>query len=124
MEKPPSRDTLSSEEIEMAMKGLNQSKTLNVDVLNAWAQIMPMFRSIVKIEQLEPIEKYEDYFKRKEAQSPGLYDYVMSLSSPEAVAALNDLATEFNADLDRIKREKDYGALEKYFERAREIIYK
>lgn len=39
------------------------------------------------------------------------------------MAAIDLLADEFNADLDRIKREKDLPAVKRFSERAEALIY-
>jgi len=48
----------------------------------------------------------------------------MELSDPASVAAFDQLVDEFNADLERIKREKDFEAAQRFDNRAHELIYR
>jgi hypothetical protein len=76
----------------------------------------------INIEEVMPLEHYEEYLLRQEEKFPGQYELVMSLSDPAAVAAFNALIDEFNADLTRIKREKDYATCENFVRKLVKLI--
>jgi len=71
------------------------------------------------IPNLEPAQRYEEHV-RDEACG----DLYMELSDPEAVSEFNALIDSFNADIERIKKEKDLKAGEDFLNRALNILEK
>ena len=71
-------------------------------------------------QKLEPRESYETYIRRKE--SPAVADYIMKISRPESVVAFDQLAEEFNSDLERMIREKDAKAVYTFVAKASKLI--
>ena len=81
------------------------------DVTNAWGTYVT-FISIGEFDELKPIENYEAYFRRKDAEykvieEQEFADHIMYISDPEKVARYDALVAKVNADLPSIKREKD-----------------
>ncbi len=68
----------------------------------------------------KPLETYEARYRRMESKV--VSDYIMSRSNPEAVAALDSLIMEFNANLNTINDQEDFVAVEKFFKEALKIV--
>lgn len=84
---------------------------LDRDSINAW--MLARMQSVNgKFDEIQPVLHYGQYFQQQdrkwaEAGKPGLFKATMEASNPDAVAAFDQLVDEFNADLPRIKAEKD-----------------
>lgn len=102
------------------------SKTgISLDAGNVWVG-NSMAASTGNFDKLKPVRHYEEYFRGQDllyqdVGKPGLLEAVMRRSNPKAVAAFDQLVDEFNADLERIKNEKDNGAVQAFFRRQAEL---
>ena len=84
-----------------------------------------IFAHMGAFEQIAPIQTYEEYFKEKAAGSPSpelFYKYVMSKSDPALIEEYNSRVRAFNADLERIKREKDNKKAQEFFQGMFELM--
>lgn len=97
-------------------------KKLDVDYLNVWTSLRNRLelikRDSLDFQSLPPALHYEKYLQ----QYPEDVEYIMKLSDPEAVAAMDRLVDEYNADLERIRREKDFVAVGGFVARAIKIV--
>lgn len=95
---------------------------LNEDYYNALAALWVMLDW--KIEdgwaKLQPIKAYWEYFK--EQYSVRYADLMLQLSNPDTVKAIDGIIQEFNADLERIKRERDEAALRKFLDQIKNLL--
>ena len=88
---------------------------LDPDLLNTWGVVMLLRNKIEGYEKIQPIRHFHEYV----LESPGpVYKYVMEKSDPEKIKEFDALVDEFNADLERIKKEKDQKALKAFLTRA------
>ena len=92
---------------------------LDHDSFNGWVSLY--YVTAEGISGLTPRLTYEEYV-RSTNKDPELIEFILRVSRPEAVNAFDDLADEFNKDLDRIKRDKDLVAVKNFFERAQLLI--
>ena len=95
---------------------------LGRDCLNMWTiiddQLAITERDGLNFESLPVAQHYEEYISIhvKDVRR------IMELSDPEAVVAMNRLVDEYNADLDRIKRERDSVAVKVFIARATQLV--
>lgn len=104
----------------------SEESGLSLDVLNVWMGTS-VTAHIGGFDRLKPVRHYAEYFEEQDFMyqkvgKHGLFDAVMKRSSPKAVAAFDQIVDEYNADLTRIKSEKDNSAVQGYFKRASELI--
>jgi hypothetical protein len=92
---------------------------LDHDSFNEWVNLY--YVTSEKIADLAPRHSYEEYV-RNTNKDQELIEFILRVSKPEAVKDFDDLANEFNNDLDRIKREGDLVAVKIFFERSRSLI--
>lgn len=116
------REQLSPEHIRRAEEPFDERLKINLDYTNAWAYLVYVLDQKC-IEDLEPIRLYEEYFRSKPRERKEVV-YIMSMSDPEAVAALDRAVTEFNTDLDRIKQEEDWEAVENFIAKIKKLMGK
>ncbi len=91
------------------------------DTINVWTGNMG-FASWGKVSYMEPVQPYADYLRGQYASDPPSYEYALKNSNPETVAQIDAIAAEFNADLDRIKKENDVEAALGFAHRAHVIF--
>lgn len=109
------------------MESFGNGARLDHDAMNVWQNLGYVMPALPQsMEKIKPRKHYEEYIRENDAKSNEDGEYttmVMAKSDPAAVAEFDALVDEFNADLERIKREKDYAALQRFIARAKEIIY-
>jgi hypothetical protein len=93
-----------------------QKYRLDIDAVNVWQNVLGRY-----LDRIKPAEHYETYIRRKNA--PPIADLIMQLSDPEAVVAFDRIVDDFNADLERIKRDNDFSALKQFVEMGAKIVY-
>lgn len=100
---------------------------LDHDTMNVWVILGYTIPSLPKsFEKLKPLRHYENYVRHIDQTHGENGEYaalLMEKSDPRAVAAFDALVDEFNADLDRIKNERDYETAKKFLTKAKELIY-
>ena len=69
---------------------------------------------------MQPIPTFKKYVEGKWWKKE-LKDFVLKNCAPKKVARVDALAAEFNADIDRMKREKDTQKLRDFARRAVDI---
>lgn len=110
-----------------AQESFGNGYKLDHDAMNVWSSLGYVIPALPQsLEKLKPRQHYEEYVRENDQKSNEGGEYtelVMKNSDPGAVAAFDALVDEFNADLDRIKREKDYAALAAFIARVKEVIY-
>lgn len=110
-----------------AMEGFQNGERLDPDTMNVWQNlgyVTPMVPQ--SLEKVKPRKHYEEYVRENDAKNNENGEYVamvMAKSDPTAVAEFDRMVDEFNADLDRIKREKDYAVLAIFIARIKTLIY-
>lgn len=97
------------------------------DVMNIWAPL-PMFADGDSIHDylladLRLLPHYAEYIGAKQ-YTPAEIDYIFQKSSLEAIAKFDTLIDEYNADLERIKKEKDGKKIKEFVHRAEALFEK
>ena len=97
------------------------------DVINIWAPL-PMCVDGDSIddeflEEIKPLPHYEEYIGRRH-YSPAEVDYIFQKSSLEAITKFDALIDEYNADLARIKKEKNGRKIMEFVSRAEALFAK
>lgn len=82
---------------------------LSADALNDWQAIL----------LFEPVKHYQEYFADK---YPHLVEDIMQKSSLEKVKEFDLLVDEFNANLEKIKKNNDQATIDFYLSRANGLI--
>lgn len=82
---------------------------LNEDAISDW--------SLAQL--LEPVKHYEEYFRGK---YPYLVDYIMEKSSLEKVKKFDQLADEYNLELEQIRKNNDQATAMSYLDKAVKLI--
>lgn len=101
------------------MYGLNRLYSDVVDIFVAPATYI----QADKFESLKPLPQYDEYIKEGVFKdTPEVVEFILARSSQEAVNKLNNIIDRFNADLDRIKREKDAAAVEAFCREANNLV--
>lgn len=105
---------------------------LDIDAINVWIRLGSV-ETLKKIGDkylptLPPLPHYEEYIReanlrnaktdKGRAHGEAFITLIMERSDPEAIAAFDKLVDEFNADFERMKREKDYQAMEDFARRG------
>ena len=65
---------------------------------------------------------YAEYAQKENEEEPEVYELIMKRSDPESVATLNRLVDEFNDVFPKIIREKDKESVQKFVERAKQLV--
>ncbi len=65
---------------------------------------------------------YAQYAQKENEEEPEVYELIMKRSDPEAVAALDNLVDEFNADFPRMLREQDKESVKKFVEKGKLLV--
>jgi hypothetical protein len=100
--------------------GFSEGGRLCIDYVNAYATMGYWGGPYFPFEKVKPLPTYKEFFQR---YSPSYLSTVLKLSNPEAMDELDRLVEAFNADLERIKKEKDTGACKKFFETMQALIH-
>ena len=114
---------------EMVDSGFSSGRKLYGDSYNVWARVN-WCTTPEDTEKLKPLPHYKQNMEEaKSSNGQNRYpqeeiEYVMQLSDPASVVAFDQLVDDFNADLERIKREKDFAAAQRFHKKAHELIYK
>lgn len=115
----------------------SKGELLYSDVLNFWSHLNMSFKLknpkilLENLNKLEPLPHYQEGYEnmgkaydnlttREECEQD--LKRIMALSNPAQIQRYNNLVDEFNADLERIKKEKDFSILDQYFQRARSLV--
>lgn len=98
------------------------------DAFNAWLPDS-MLAMMGNFDEVVPVRHYEEYLQYKDEQykqagKPGLYEGVMAKSNPDGIAEFDQLVDEFNADLPKIKEQRDNEAVQAFYRRAGELKMK
>ena len=123
------RPQISQHRKELVDSGFSGGRKLYGDSYNMWTRAN-WCEAPEDVEMLTPLPHYKQNMEEAQASDgKSRYpqeeiEYVVQLSDPASVAAFDQLIDEFNADLERIKREKDFAAAKRFAERAHELIYK
>ncbi|PIR03984.1 MAG: hypothetical protein COV59_02255 [Candidatus Magasanikbacteria bacterium CG11_big_fil_rev_8_21_14_0_20_39_34] len=119
------RQTLEMALTEFERDEFDAGARLTRDAYNVWNNIKLWFelRDDMgdEIGELQPLEHYEQYYRRTRAERPGNVDALMMRSDATAVAEFDALVDEFNNNLDSILT----GGIEeakKYIGRAKALI--
>ncbi len=116
-----------SELYQYAEERFNDGYKLDHDTMNIWSTLGYVTSEIPGIiEKIKPREHYGEYVAKIDQRwgENGVYaEMIMRRSDPESVAAFGRLVDEFNADLERIIREKDFATPLLFLQRAKELIY-
>lgn len=96
---------------------------LDTDVLNASWISNSMYSVMGIFDRLKPVPHYREYFEEQDrvyeaVGKPELLGAVMGQSDPNAVAAFDRLADEFNSALPRIIAEKDNATVQLFLSRV------
>lgn len=94
---------------------------LRSDYSNAWI-LVANCEDETDFGALHSVQHYKEYLESGGYTAVEV-DYIMQLSKPTAVEAIDRLVDEFNADLERIKREKDVATVKRFATEARVFIY-
>lgn len=112
---------------EHAVRSFNGGCKMDHDAINVWGSLSFVLPGLSQTwDRVTPRRHYKEYVMesdKKNNENQKYADFVMERSDPQAVAAFDALVDEFNADLERIKREKDYNALKNFLARAKELVY-
>ena len=68
------------------------------------------------------IPTYADYFYDLFERTPKMFQYTLGQSSPQAVAAFDAAARDFNSDLERIQKEDDRNAVIRFYNEVDHIV--
>lgn len=120
-------DSLTDKQRKMIDNHFTSGAGLYRDVMNIWAPL-PMFLNGDSIHDylladLRPLPHYAEYIGAKQ-HTPAEIDYIFQKSSLEAIAKFDALIDEYNADLERIKREKDGKKINEFVNRAEALFQK
>ena len=93
------------------------------DVFNIWTNTMMILGAKhPNCADLNPVRSFESYVEEKNGFDRAMCNYLLKKSNRTAVAALNTLGEAFNADLERIRRERDVDAAKSFARKAHEIL--
>lgn len=110
-----------------AVEAFDNGYQLEHDTINVWNNLVFIIPGIPQgLAKLNPRKHYEEYVREIDARHNENGEYValvMQRSTPARVAAFDKLADEFNADLERIKREEDFDSIQVYVKKAQELVY-
>lgn len=110
-----------------AVERFDDGCKLDHDAMNVWVVLGYAVPAVpMTLERLKPVRHYQEYVEGIDQKfgENGVYAaMIMQRSDPQTVAAFDALAVEFNADLERIKREKDFVTAKQYLEKAKELVY-
>ena len=85
------------------------------DYFNEWtAYIFPI------VDQVQPARTFSKYVE-DQSWKPELKEFVLKHTKPKVIKELDAFVTEFNADVERMKTEKDGVKLRDFHRRAMEI---
>lgn len=110
-----------------AMERFDAGCNLDHDSMNVWnslAYVMPAVPQ--SLDKAKPRRHYRDYtaeIDQSHGENGEYVEMIMQRSAPEAVSAFDALVDEFNADLDRIKLERDFEAIKRFVNKAKELVY-
>lgn len=111
----------AKEDIELTVTGLH------TDAYNEWANIATIAEScqhnISPVDEVESIPPIKHYVERFSNSSDTDGEAIIRVSNPERVAAFDALVDEFNEDLARMKRERDYTKMQALVQKAWELIF-
>ena len=99
-------------------------KSIEQDTYNAWSNAI-FVSETDDFDRLRPVLHYSEYLLRPQVPSENQWisEFIIQKSSPSRVAAFNQLVDEFNADLERIKREKDVQTIKNFIARVQALLY-
>lgn len=109
---------------ELTIKMLRRGEAkIDIDFSGAWTTLSIALQRPERDfwSDLSPVPHYEAQV-RSGGYAPAEADQILANSDRARVAAYNALADEFNADLERIQREKDVQAARAFYERAMRLI--
>lgn len=90
-----------------------QGEKSSADYINAYTTIS-IYSQLGNFEKMKVVKTYKEYFEN----SP----YVLELSDKETVKKIDELVSEFNSDLDRIKEEKDIEAVKDFLDKIGNLM--
>lgn len=99
------------------------------DVMNIWAPL-PMFVNGDSIDDdfladITPLPRYAEYIHARQYKyTPAEIDYIFQKSAPKAIVKFDALIDEYNADLERIRMEKDGKKIHEFVKRAEALFEK
>lgn len=87
------------------------------------ANISQIFLSLYSLnDEKGKAPHYAEYAQRENDEEPEVYELIIKRSDSESVAAFDKLVDEFNADFPRIIQGKDKEAIQKFVERAKQLV--
>jgi len=90
------------------------------DTFNDWFGEAVLFVSTPDRTTLHPVRHYED--RQRELYGPTAAEEVIQASDSDAMRRYNQIVDEFNAEIDRINREKDVETVRRYLKRVKEVL--
>ncbi|MBI2355584.1 MAG: hypothetical protein HYV13_00030 [Candidatus Doudnabacteria bacterium] len=109
---------------------INPETGITIDCLNVWAAIAAsakliedpdMFAVFIELAQKE-LPSYEEYTRQANAQNPEYAEELIRNTDPVKKAKFNALVAEFNANKDRLIREKDFETIRRICTEAEEVV--
>ncbi len=96
---------------------------IDADLLNAWTALNLVLQNPDGNfwDDLGPVRKFEDQV-RGGGYAAEEAERIIDGTNPDIVGKYNKLVEEFNADLERLKREKDAAAARDFYNRAMKLI--
>lgn len=123
-----STETLEPRRKEIIDDHFASGVSLYRDVINIWTPL-PLFlndETVIDdefLEEVKPLPHYAEYIGAKQ-YTPAEIDYIFQKSSLEVIAEFDALIDEYNADLERIIREKDGKKIMEFVNRAKALFKK
>lgn len=102
-------------------RNMNLSNGLWGDAINIFTAATGYIQ-IDMFEYIEPLSTYEEYINTTYGKVANMAEFILEHSKQESVDILNNIITSFNADLERIKKEKDAKAVRVFFKEADTFI--
>lgn len=75
-----------------------------------------------RVERLKPITHYEEFLREDTSVLEQEYNEVVQFSDSATVRAINEIIDRFNADLGRIKQEKDFATAKQLLDELQRLV--
>ena len=103
-------------------RSMFKTARLDSDTCNDWAKGIAGVDEPGWLDVLNPKQHYAERAIAHGGDSE-MTKLTLQLSDPEAVAEYDQIVDEFNADLERIRREMDQETVKKFWKKATDLIY-